>query len=443
MLTLRRSPHSSAPIDLITTTANTMFVTSIKRVVSCFILSGQHGATRDSLKIAVFHRCDTMPTFPSHWAPCSGSIEEGETPYQTACRELQEETNLIPNETATVNKQYGLYVDVPFRKTEERETIIRVYPFAVQLHNENDAKLKLLGTEHDYFKFVSVQELEELQPAVPALARAFHHATRGKYLSDNVVSDSVLGWANDKVSGAATMAKNALQLVSTEEVDPALLKMFRPSMVAISNAMTRVENGEAVESALTSLEVETQRAVDYAVNQLETLLREHRTTKNESPMVICTFSRSSTLVAILKRLQEQQRDKNSSESIRIVCSKSTPGDEGVLMAQDLGDVECVNDEEIVQRIRHNQVDVALVGSDCVTETSVVNKIGTAALAEAASTSPRCKVYCCTDRWKQWDDIFPPPLEDIFEQVPKSLFDKILMPPPPGQQETVQQCANKL
>lgn len=386
--------------------------TSIKRVVSSFILTGT--ATRDGLRIAVFHRCDTMPTFSSHWAACSGSIEKGETPFETASRELHEETNLsssIPNE------QYGLYVDVPFRKTEERETIIRVYPFTVQLPS---LPLELRGTEHDYHKFISVQELEELEPAVPSLARAFHHATCGRYLKD--VSADVLEWANDHANGAATMARNALHLVKNHNANPEVLLMRRPSMVAITNSLNRVIDGESVDVVLHSLDAETSRAADFAVDEIQPLLQD-KTAKN--PLVIGTFSRSSTLVAILQQLMNDENTK----SIRVICSKSTPGNEGVLMAKDLGGVECVDDEELLNRIRQDEIDVILVGSDCVTETSVVNKIGTKRLAEAAGTSSRAKVFCCTDRFKAWNDIFPPPLEDIFEEIPVDLFDKILMPPP--------------
>ena len=390
-----------------------MLVTSIKRVVSCFILSGNPAASRRDVKIAVFHRVDTMPTFPSHWAACSGSIEEGETPFETTCRELREETNL----PVVPDRRHGLYVDVPFRKTEERETIIRVYPFTVQL--PTDWKLELRGTEHDYYKFISVAELEALEPAVPSLARAFHHATYGRYLEG--VSNNVQEWANDHNNGAATMARNALELVVNQNADPNLIRMFRPSMVAITNAMNRVIRGESAESVLQSLGTETTRAMEHAVDSIEPLLQNR---SKENPLVIATFSRSSTLVAVLQRLLH-----NHGESITIVCSKSTPGDEGMLMAQDLGGVPCVDDEEFLNNVRNNKVDLILTGSDCVTEKSVVNKIGTAKLVEAAKESTKCKVYCCTDRWKQWDDIFPPPLEDIFEAVPLEFFDKILMPTP--------------
>lgn len=390
-----------------------LMMTAIKRVVSCFILSGN--PTRQDLRIAVFHRVDTMPTFASHWAACSGSIEEGESPNETACRELQEETNL----SIASPSEEGLFVNVPFRRSEERETIIRVYPFTVQLPDK--FKLQLRGTEHDCFKFVSVAELESLTPAVPSLAKAFHHATHGRFLEAN---EFVQEWANDHVSGAATMTRNALKLVASSKADPEIVKLFRPSMVAITNAMNRVLDGEHAETVMESLELETTRAVDYAVNIIEPLLKDK---SKHNPLVIATFSRSSTLVRILKRLLLVS---NGDSPIQILCSKSTPGDEGVLMAQDLSIATTVDDEELLQLVGNNQIDLILTGSDCVTEQSVVNKIGTARLVQAAATSPKCKVYCCADRWKQWDDVFPPPLEDIFEAVPIDLFDKILVPDAP-------------
>ena len=77
----------------------------IKRVVSCFLLSGPK--TRDQLRIVVFHRVATMPTFPNHWAACSGSMEENERPWQTSERELREETGVEAGKLKLV----GVYSD--------------------------------------------------------------------------------------------------------------------------------------------------------------------------------------------------------------------------------------------------------------------------------------------------------------------------------------------
>jgi 8-oxo-dGTP pyrophosphatase MutT (NUDIX family)/translation initiation factor 2B subunit (eIF-2B alpha/beta/delta family) len=396
-----------------------MIATSIKRVVSCFILSGN--PTREELKVAVFHRVDTMPTFPSHWAACSGSIEPGETPWQTARRELLEETNLQQEPLC----QYGLYVDVPFRKPKDNdEPIIRVYPLTVQLPLH--FKLELRGTEHDFFKFISIEDLEQLQPAVPSLALAFHHATNGQYLPS--LQAEVDEWASDHVSGAATMARKAVELVVTHHADPKQIKMFRPGMVAITNAMNSLETMSPA-SVLESLEWKAERAIQYAVQAIQPLLVGK---SKEDPFMIATFSRSSTLLAVLKRLLQVQKD--SGECINIVCAKSTPGDEGELMAQDLN-VPCIEDTVMLERIRSGNIDLLLTGSDCTMADAVVNKIGTTEMARAAAESPKTNVFCCTDQWKNWDDIFPPPLEEIFERVPIELFDRILMPPSQCNAET--------
>jgi len=439
--------------------------TSIKRVVSSFLLSGRR--TRDDLRVAVFHRVNTMPTFPSHWAPCSGSIETNDpSPWHAARRELREETNLV---TAEPDQPGGLFVDVPFRKTEDRETIIRVYPFTVRLPpNHTTTPLELRGTEHDYYKFVSVSELETLEPSVPGLARAFHHATFGRYLA-SVPPPAVREWAADRENGAAVMAQNALRLVSDGGADPDVLIMLRPSMVAITNALRALQKGEGDEQQTTSttpeqllqkMQDDVQASIDYAVQTIQPWILQHQqdaaaSSADDTPYVIATHSRSSTVAKVLQRLlrwqqeeqatedadnnnHQQNNSNNHNHKIRILCGTSTPGDEGVLMARDIPGARCVSDAELQEAVRtRGQVHLVLTGCDCLTQHAVVNKVGTNALVDqiarsASSTTSNTitKVVCCVDRWKELDDIFPPPLEDIFECVPREKYDYILLPPSP-------------
>lgn len=127
----------------------------------------------------------------------------------------------------------------------------------------------------------------------------------------------------------------------------------------------------------------------------------------------------------------------------ILCGKSTPGGEGELLANELvacGDLssraarpttvaaECTPDETLRDSIANGKIDL---GADCITETSVVNKVGTLTLAQAAqeSNGAACRVVCCSDRFKLWDDMFLPGLVEIFECIPKELLDAILVPPP--------------
>ena len=125
-------------------------VMSMKRVTTTFLVKGlrQEMPQRQDLRIAIFHRCSTMPTFPSRYAGCSGSMEEGESPWETARRELQEETNWLPASTLQWEEptEAGLFVDVDFVSPRSgRSSIIRVYPFVVSVLKEFE--LELRGTE--------------------------------------------------------------------------------------------------------------------------------------------------------------------------------------------------------------------------------------------------------------------------------------------------------
>mmetsp|Transcript_8966 Transcript_8966/g.18945 ORF Transcript_8966/g.18945 Transcript_8966/m.18945 type:complete len:260 (+) Transcript_8966:64-843(+) len=172
---------------------------SIKRVVSVFILRPnksppaiiqpqRHLKNNNNVayQIALFRRCDTMPTFPNHWAGISGSIEEDDgSPFDAAVRELREETNigeLLRNyyggscsgsssgnvgeeeeEDKLLRKcmKQGLHVDVSSNRSKGAfgaGRIIRVYPFALSLPAEvvDDDKLLPKETEGDNSKSSTV-----------------------------------------------------------------------------------------------------------------------------------------------------------------------------------------------------------------------------------------------------------------------------------------------
>ena len=390
---------------------------SIKRVVSCFIMTSTQ-------RVAVFHRQSTMPTFPSHWAPCSGSIESGEAPWETATREIAEETNLQVSASAL---QAGLYVDVPLppRKNDlATQRVIRVYPFLVNLPTP-DFDLELKGTEHDTFKFVTIQELEALQPAVPALATAFHHATRGLFLRH--VPETIQAWRQDRENGASTLTVQALQLLQSakdeaEQVQWAeQMRMMRPTMVAITNALNRVIDNQATPSlVMQQMKEETDWLVHYGCTVV--LQKAQQSVKEGStPFRIATFSRSSTIVAILNQVQKESTDQEV--PIDIVCAESNPGGEGAFMAKDVN-ATCIADEELQQRIRQDGIDLVLVGADClVSDKLVVNKVKTRVLAEVCAEY-QVPIWCFTDSFKIWDDCFPPPLEDIFECIDRPLLQVI-------------------
>lgn len=150
-------------------------------------------------------------------------------------------------------------------------TIFRVYPFVV--HLPEDWNLELRGTEHDEVKFVTIEELQVLQPTVPMLVQAFHHATYGKYLTS--IPETVRIWANNHHDGAMTMAKQAIRLVKEHpDVDPTQLRFLRPTMVAITNVLDLYIEKRDANQVLGTIEQETERAIDVAVKSVVEIVQQ-------------------------------------------------------------------------------------------------------------------------------------------------------------------------
>ena len=430
----------------------------IQRVVTCFILTK---TSNHNPQMAIFHRCSTMPTFPNHWAAISGSIEPNETPYQAVQRELQEETNiyeLSQTKEVQIDKNGpGLFIDVIYCSPRtQQERIIRVYPFVVYWGDKDDrtCKLEMKGTEHDTYQFVTIDELVAMEQdpnqfLVPYLVQTFHHATFGKYQS--TIPKLVRQWANDKENGASVMASNALKIVQDDEIENVIerakqVAMLRPTMVPIVNVMNEIiqtENKEAVTTK--SFQQELHRCIDLGVKHIQLFLDE----STKSALTILTFSRSGTIVQILQHILQQQTDE-SKPKIDIICSQSTPGNEGELMAKDLN-CRWYPDFQIQQMMtEENKFDLLLIGSDCIlygdgdgdgssnddgdnddNHKVMINKVGTNKLC-AIANEKNIPVYCCADRWKLWKDVFPPSIEnDLFEIVPLKVITKLLVPGPAG------------
>lgn len=356
-----------------------------------------------------------MPSFPNHWAGISGTIEPGETPLQTAQRELYEETNV----TKSIDSQGGLFIDVPYTSKRTQETrIIRVYPHVIELPETIDIEMR--GTEHDKFQFLSVEDFLNMKESdcVPGLIEAFHHATYGKF--DNAIPESVKKWASDQENGASVMTRNALVLLGELKDEQSIktraeqIAMLRPSMVPIVNIMQHVIAHGKDSVSLESFDKDIQECVEIGQKAIHNLLSSRR---KEDRLKIATHSRSGTLFKILNPF---------TEDCEIICSQSTPGNEGELMAQDLK-ARWVPDGEMEELLKAGKIDVLLVGSDCVLPNQMVNKIGTRKLCETAQKQG-IEVFCCADRWKLWEDIFPPPIEeDLFEFVPLKWVSKLLVP----------------
>lgn len=285
--------------------------------------------------------------------------------------------------------------------------------------------------------------------------------------------DEVRKWEKDRINGAASLARMAVSLaakysdencslgsditasndINHKKSSMALsIAMLRPSMVPIVNVMKEFEkrmhletNKQDIEKdLLNSLSSDGLKCVELGVNAVMKRYNEWETMKQRQPenthtskdFVVGTFSRSSTLKFIIEKFTKQLDEIKktptdpfkTASKIRIICSQSTPGNEGKLMATDIPDASWLTDDDFAHELRSGRINIVIVGADCILHEGrgVVNKVGTAGLASMCKKSD-VPIICCADKWKLWDDIHPPPLEDIFELIPADLFDRVLLP----------------
>ncbi|MEI8125515.1 MAG: NUDIX domain-containing protein [Parachlamydiaceae bacterium] len=84
-----------------------------------------------------------------NWQMVSGGIEEGETAWKAALREIQEETNLIPEQFYSADAVESFY--------EVLRDAIVVAPVFVAII-ESQQEIKLSAHEHDAFKWMDYDE---------------------------------------------------------------------------------------------------------------------------------------------------------------------------------------------------------------------------------------------------------------------------------------------
>ncbi len=115
-------------------------------VVSCLV--------RDGNRYLILKRSEHVGTFQGYWAAVSGFVEDGETPDQTAVKELREETSL----DLSIAKSGGAV------KVRSTDTIWVIHPFLFQA---TGPKVKI-DWEHTEFRWLRADELKAFQ-TVPGL----------------------------------------------------------------------------------------------------------------------------------------------------------------------------------------------------------------------------------------------------------------------------------
>lgn len=120
-------------------------------VVSCFLHHGD--------EVLILKRSDKVGTFQGHWAAVSGYIEDGETPDQTARREIREELSLENPE---------LVRSIAPALVRDGNTIWAIHPF---LFRTTERKVTI-DWEHTEYRWALPAEMAELE-TVPGLESVY------------------------------------------------------------------------------------------------------------------------------------------------------------------------------------------------------------------------------------------------------------------------------
>jgi translation initiation factor 2B subunit (eIF-2B alpha/beta/delta family) len=136
------------------------------------------------------------------------------------------------------------------------------------------------------------------------------------------------------------------------------------------------------------------------------------------PAVVVTYSASATVLEFLLAGGELVT--------AVIAMESQPGGEGRKFAQDLRSrglrAEVARDSELASAVARSNL--ALTGADWISPTHVINKIGTAALCQAARER-KVPVYCIASKLKILPFDPPPDESGLFEPAPRDLFTAIV------------------
>ena len=169
----------------------------------------------------------------------------------------------------------------------------------------------------------------------------------------------------DRISGAAEIEVKVMEhILHAEDRFSTALQILQayPSMGSIWNV---VNNAFLYGEKAAERFDEMRRAQEKVVENASSIMKDGIT--------IATYSRSSTVVRILK--------KCAGKKIKVICSESRPNMEGRRLAIELNgimDVVITTDAALLSLVE--EADMILIGADAFTERGVVNKVGTAALA---------------------------------------------------------------
>lgn len=134
-------------------------MTKSVRDVAAAVILDEAGADGGAVRVLLLQRGATAPTYPGHWGVVTGYVEAGETPAQTAEREIVEELGVTGR---VVQAGEPFQVDVgPF--------FVQVWPLRCVIE---DPLALQLQAENQRYAWVALADVFE-RPTVPNLDQDF------------------------------------------------------------------------------------------------------------------------------------------------------------------------------------------------------------------------------------------------------------------------------
>lgn len=358
-----------------------------KSVVTAFLIADK--------KILLLRRSEKVGTHKGKWAAVSGYLEGSEDPLHRAQIEIQEELGLSPEYISLVRAG-----EVLRAYDEQSKTAWIVHPFLF----ETRSNTIMLDWENAECRWIHPNELGSYE-TVPKLEETFDRVRCNFQFAPEEFTKLMAGvdaLAKDKVHGASTIGRSAIQLLAaTTEISgtttseemfcnllfaASKLRKAQPAMANVNNlvgmllfsaagkkgSVSAADYGKLIRSLSEGTAQRSSLASEDASRNAVAILPEAGH--------VLTHSYSST---VLRALELGMKGRKQFE---VYATESYPGMEGRKLAKALAvlgvPVKLVADSAAGSVIPG--VDIVLVGADSVLkEGSLLHKVGTKSIAAAA------------------------------------------------------------
>jgi dATP pyrophosphohydrolase len=148
------------------------------RIITSLIEAHIVRITNEKVEFLLLQRAPSE-MYPNIWQMVTGKIKPNEKAYQTAIREIKEETNLDVNEIFVVPKTNSFYNEID-------DTIMQIPVFVVTVKNE---EWLTLSEEHTKYKWVDFKKANKLLawPGQKESAKIIKDFFERKYKSLNFI----------------------------------------------------------------------------------------------------------------------------------------------------------------------------------------------------------------------------------------------------------------